>query len=52
VFDFLQAIGGILNYRWADNGIVTDGLFSTAQGIIEQIGDVGVALITLVCLPS
>ncbi|KAI0276662.1 hypothetical protein BGY98DRAFT_1187699 [Russula aff. rugulosa BPL654] len=47
VFDFLQAIGGILNIKWAHNGIVTDGHFCTAQGLIEQIGDLGVALITL-----
>jgi hypothetical protein len=52
VFDFLQAIGGILNIKWAHNGIVTDGHFCTAQGLIEQIGDLGVALITLVCLLS
>jgi len=47
VFDLLQAIGGILNTRWAHRGIVTTGPYCTAQGIVEQIGDVGVALITL-----
>jgi len=47
VFDLLQAIDGILNARWAHNGIVTTGPFCTAQGIISQFGEVGVALITL-----
>ncbi|KAF8502188.1 hypothetical protein F5888DRAFT_1176383 [Russula emetica] len=47
LFDLLQAIGGILNVRWAHNGIVTTGHYCTAQGIIEQIGELGVALITL-----
>ncbi|KAI0264051.1 hypothetical protein BGY98DRAFT_1181975 [Russula aff. rugulosa BPL654] len=47
VFDFLQAMGGVLDVRWAHNGIVTTGHYCTAQGIIQQIGEVGVALITL-----
>ncbi|KAF8502191.1 hypothetical protein F5888DRAFT_1918898 [Russula emetica] len=47
VFDLLQATGGILNIRWAHNGIVTTGPYCTAQGLVEQIGDLGVALITL-----
>jgi hypothetical protein len=45
-------MGGILNIRWAHEGIVTIGDYCTAQGLIEQIGDLGVALIILVCLPS
>jgi hypothetical protein len=50
VFDFLQAMGGVLDVRWAHNGIVNSGHYCTAQGIIQQIGEVGVALITLVRL--
>jgi hypothetical protein len=49
VYDILQAMGGILDVRWAHNGIVTTGSYCTAQGIIQQIGELGVALITLVC---
>ena len=52
LFDILQAIGDILNIRWAHNGIVTTGSYCTAQGVIQQIGEVGVALSTLVCLLS
>jgi hypothetical protein len=50
VFDFLQAMGGVLDVRWAHNGIVNSGPYCKAQGIIQQIGEVGVALITLVRL--
>ncbi|KAI0276620.1 hypothetical protein BGY98DRAFT_934920 [Russula aff. rugulosa BPL654] len=47
VFEILQATGGILDIGWAHNGIVTTGPYCTAQGVVEQIGDLGVALITL-----
>jgi hypothetical protein len=50
VFEFLQAMGGVLDVRWAQKGIVTTGHYCTAQGVIQQIGEVGVALITLVRL--
>ena len=43
-------MGGILDVRWAHNGIVTTGPYCTAQGVIQQIGELGVGLITLVCL--
>ena len=49
MYDILQALGGILDVRWANSGIVTTGSYCTAQGIIQQIGELGVALITLVC---
>jgi hypothetical protein len=52
VFDFFQSLGGILDIRWAHDGIVTTGSYCTAQGIVEQIGEVGVSLIILVCLLS
>jgi len=48
VYDVLQALGSILNIRWAHNGIVTTGSYCTAQGIIQQIGELGVALTTLI----
>ncbi|KAH9176402.1 hypothetical protein EDB89DRAFT_1903194 [Lactarius sanguifluus] len=48
VYDILQAFGGILDVRWAHNGIVTAGPYCTAQGVIQQIGQLGVALITLI----
>ena len=48
LFDILQAWGGILDVWWAHSGIVTTGPYCTAQGIIQQVGELGVALITLV----
>jgi len=48
VYDILQAMGGILDVRWAHNGIVTTGPYCTTQGIIQQIGELGVGLITLI----
>ena len=41
-------MGGILDARWAHRGIVVTGSYCTAQGIIQQFGELGVALITLV----
>ena len=45
-------MGGILNIRWAQDGIVTTGPYCTSQGIIQQFGELGVAVITLVCIFS
>ena len=42
-------MGGVLDIRWANDGIVITGHYCTAQGIIQQLGEVGVALVTLVC---
>ena len=50
LYDILLASGGILNIRWAHDGIVTTGPYCTAQGIIKEIGGTGVALISLVCI--
>ncbi|KAH9978831.1 hypothetical protein BGW80DRAFT_698771 [Lactifluus volemus] len=47
IFDIILALGGTLNVRWAHNGIVTTGSYCVAQGILEQSGEVGVALTTL-----
>ncbi|KAI9445882.1 hypothetical protein H4582DRAFT_1804329 [Lactarius indigo] len=46
-FDILQATGGILNVRWAHDGIVRMGPYCTAQGTIKQMGELGVALLSL-----
>ncbi|KAH9048658.1 hypothetical protein EDB83DRAFT_2632661 [Lactarius deliciosus] len=46
-YDIVQAIGGILNVRWAHDGVVTTGPYCTAQGIIKQMGALGVALLSL-----
>ncbi|KAH9978624.1 hypothetical protein BGW80DRAFT_1165386 [Lactifluus volemus] len=46
-FEIFQALGGALDAKWAHDGIVTSGTFCTAQGIIQQFGEVGVGLVTL-----
>jgi len=46
-FDIVQATGGVLNVKWAHDGIVTTGHYCTAQGVIQQTGELGVALMAL-----
>ena len=43
-------MAGVFDVRWAHNGIVETGHYCTAQGVVQQIGGLGVALITLVRL--
>lgn len=45
--DLLQAIGYVLNIKWVHQGKVETGGFCTAQGIVQQLGETGVAMITL-----
>ncbi|KIY73194.1 hypothetical protein CYLTODRAFT_387202 [Cylindrobasidium torrendii FP15055 ss-10] len=47
VADLIQATGGVLDAKWVAEGMVTEGPFCTAQGVLKQIGDVGVALSTM-----
>jgi len=44
--DVIQAIGGIQNLKWIRDGVAVEGSFCTAQGIIKNIGETGVALST------
>jgi hypothetical protein len=41
-------MGNVLNVRWAHIGIVATGPYCTAQGVIQQFGEVGVGLSILV----
>ncbi|GJE86578.1 hypothetical protein PsYK624_026580 [Phanerochaete sordida] len=47
VSELIQAIGGIINVRWIADATVTQGSVCTAQGVLKQFGDVGVALASL-----
>ena len=49
-FDVVFAVGGVINARWARYGIVTIGPYCTAQTVMYQLGALGTAMITLVCL--
>jgi len=46
IADSLQAIGGAVNIRWINIGFVEVGEFCTAQGIIQNVGETGVAFST------
>jgi hypothetical protein len=41
-------MGGVLNVWWIHNGIVATGPYCTAQGVTQQFGELGVALVVLV----
>ncbi|TDL25439.1 hypothetical protein BD410DRAFT_813640 [Rickenella mellea] len=45
--DILQALGAIMDVKWAHEGIVKTGTFCAAQGLIQQVGEAGVAMATL-----
>jgi len=47
VSDLIQAIGGLLNIKWIIDAQVTEGALCTAQGMLKQLGDVGVAFSTM-----
>ena len=46
--DFIQAVGAVMDIRWANKGLVEVGTFCTAQGALQQLGETTVALSTLV----
>ncbi|KAI9445897.1 hypothetical protein H4582DRAFT_1868838 [Lactarius indigo] len=48
LYETIQAVGGILNIRWAHDEVVTTGPYCMAQGIFKQAGSLGVALISLI----
>ncbi|KAH9978629.1 hypothetical protein BGW80DRAFT_687058 [Lactifluus volemus] len=48
IFDMVMALGGAFDVRWASSGIVTTGSYCSAQGIIHQMGALGVALTILI----
>jgi len=48
IYDVLQATGCILNIRWVHKGIVIADSYCTAQGIVQQTGELGLALATLI----
>lgn len=47
VADLVSAIGAILDVRWIWDAGVKEGSFCTAQGVMKQMGDLGVALSSL-----
>jgi hypothetical protein len=47
IFELIQAAGGMMNAKWVMQAAVTLGPYCTAQGVVKQLGDTGVALISL-----
>ncbi|KAI0039964.1 hypothetical protein FA95DRAFT_1612163 [Auriscalpium vulgare] len=47
IFDLIQALGGVFDVKWIHWSLVHTGLFCTAQGVLQQLGEVGVALVRL-----
>ncbi|PPQ83623.1 hypothetical protein CVT25_006308 [Psilocybe cyanescens] len=45
--DVLQAIGAVMDVKWVHDGRVQIGHFCNAQGIVQQLGETGVAIATL-----
>ncbi|KAF9482233.1 hypothetical protein BDN70DRAFT_801951 [Pholiota conissans] len=45
--DLLQGIGAVMDIRWIHLGKVEVGSFCTSQGIIQQLGETGVGMTTL-----
>ncbi|KAH9018714.1 hypothetical protein EDB85DRAFT_600355 [Lactarius pseudohatsudake] len=46
-WDLVQAVGGLMNIKWAADASVQPGPFCTAQGAIKHLFGVGAALSTL-----
>lgn len=46
--DLMQAVGSIMNMKWVQHKAVYVGDFCTAQGVIKQAADVGIAMFALI----
>ncbi|KAF8893529.1 hypothetical protein BD779DRAFT_1506741 [Infundibulicybe gibba] len=46
--DFIQAVGAVMDVKWINDGKVQIGGYCTAQGVVQQFGETGVAMSTLV----
>jgi len=45
--DFVQGIAFAINLRWAGAGVIREGTACTVQGVLDQIGNLGTALWSL-----
>ncbi|KAJ7775991.1 hypothetical protein DFH07DRAFT_731917, partial [Mycena maculata] len=46
--DLLQSLGGVLDVRWINDGIVHIGGLCTAQGALQNIGQAGIGMTTFI----
>ncbi|KAJ7736846.1 hypothetical protein B0H16DRAFT_109938 [Mycena metata] len=47
VADLFQAVGAVVDIKWARSGVVTVGSFCTAEGVVAQLGETSAAITTL-----
>jgi len=47
-FDVIMALGRITSIKWVQEGKVSQGSYCTAQGVIQQFGETGSAMVTTV----
>ncbi|KAI9435370.1 hypothetical protein F5148DRAFT_1380385 [Russula earlei] len=50
-WDLIQAVGGIMDIKWALEGTIYNGSFCVTQGALKHASGLGSALSTLVCGP-
>jgi len=47
-FDIIMALGRVTNIKWVQEGRIFEGNYCTAQGILQQFGETGSAMVTTV----
>ncbi|EIM82772.1 uncharacterized protein STEHIDRAFT_160399 [Stereum hirsutum FP-91666 SS1] len=47
-FDLIQAIGSVMDMKWVNEGKTYKGSYCTAQGVIQELGETGVAITTII----
>jgi len=48
LFDIIMALGKVTNIKWIHDGRIFPGSYCTAQGVIQQLGETGSAIVTTV----
>jgi len=48
LFDIIMAQGRITHIRWIQKGEIYPGAYCTAQGILQQTGEAGTAMVTII----
>ncbi|KAJ7032179.1 hypothetical protein C8F04DRAFT_665153 [Mycena alexandri] len=46
--DLFQSLGVVMDVRWINDGVVRVGALCTAQGVLQNIGQAGIAMTTLI----
>ncbi|KAJ7835958.1 hypothetical protein B0H13DRAFT_2107597 [Mycena leptocephala] len=46
--DLFQSLGVVMDVQWINDGIVHAGSLCTAQGVLQNIGQAGIAMTTFI----